>query len=132
MNGDTQQLINKSFLSNEDKQVLLKILKDEGETENFFRKFSDLIMAELKRKSEYGHALMEKLNGEFTKIEDEILKERETLGDWLKKQLAGVESIDFAASGKILDEYYGKVSGLYKKQNEQSKIFFSRFLMDET
>jgi hypothetical protein len=131
MNENAKQLISKSFLSGTNKAILSKILDSEGETEKFFEKFSELIMEELGKRAEKYSVLEKKLNGELKHAEAEFLKERKALDEWLNNQMTKIDATDFEASGKIFDEYYNKVSSLYKKQDEQMKQVFGKILISE-
>lgn len=129
MENELVQLIESSFLKKEQKDLLLKKFRAEGETAAFFKEFNELLIAELNQRDaqyqEFSRKLDEKI-AEAKEVFNEKKKNREKL---LEEQTAGIEPTDFDKKNKIWDEFYADLKKLREEHEDETKKDITRMIV---
>jgi len=118
---ELKKIIKTSFLPKDKKDLLLELLEKEGLTEYFNKKFNELLIEEVKRRSEEYQAVVQSFDREVAQLEKQIEKERQRLEKKLQEQLSKIEVADIKSKSKVWDEYYAEIAKLQKKQKEGIK-----------
>jgi|GEM_PF-1837047 len=119
-------IINESFLSEEDKQILRIQLEREGVSESFSAKMNQLLIRALEKRTHKYEEVMNDFESSYKSIEDEYKIKRQELASTLDKRLDGVDPIDATANKKIFDEHYKNVDTAQASYEKQAKEMFSR------
>jgi polyhydroxyalkanoate synthesis regulator phasin len=111
-NNDLVMLINDSFLTEDEKQTLLKLYERDGASAEFLKKFEDALVDRFKLKTKMAVELGGKVGGDFAKIEKNYKIQRGVLMEKLQKELAQIEPTNVTVRTKLWDEHYDKIDEL--------------------
>ena len=105
-------LIKESFLSEEEKAELLRMVEEGRETKDIFKIFDDHLVEEVNKRAEKYEGLLNKLNSETDRLDNSYESQVAILKNSLKERLAALSPTDFHEKGLAWDDYYISLEGL--------------------
>lgn len=123
---DILEIIDESFLGNEEKQLLKDQLVQEGPSESFFKTMNQLLIGGLEKKSEMYEKVINEFEAGYKTIDDAYKTKRAGLDEDLDKKLSVVDPADVSAKGKVFDEYYKYVDITQADYEKQARELFAK------
>ena len=110
---ETLDIIETSFLSREEKQVLKDQLQRDGLSESFFKTMNELLIAALEKTGSVYEKIVNEYEARDKSVQSEYESKRNEIEAELDKKLGEVDIADLIAKEKIFD--------WYRKETEQNQ-----------
>lgn len=123
--NELENLITTSYLKDAQKRELLLLLRREGQTENFFQRFNELLMEEISTREQQFSQSIAQFEEEEVSISREIQRKRKDLEEQVARELVTIDPTDFVKKEAIWDEYYVSIEQLEKEYEERVKSIVS-------
>ena len=115
---EIQELIESSFLSENDKKTLFKLLENKGPTDEFFEKMNQLISDEILSISDRYQKEMKQLDQKFSEADNSLEEKKKELEEQLQKDLRAAKE-DASKKDKLWEDYYAAVEQIYKDNEDK-------------
>lgn len=106
---DILEIIDESFLRDEEKQALKIQLAKEGPSAALFVAMNTLLINELKKRSNAYEKIVEDFETNDSSLENEYENKKQELGNSLDDKLSAIDPVNTAVKEKIFDQYYQDV-----------------------
>jgi hypothetical protein len=126
---DAEQLVKDSFLADEEKAFLIKILETEGPTNNFFNKFKDFIVGEFKNIAEKYKTAVLDLNSDFEQADKWFSDQKEVLEKETQDRLEQIKPTDVKGKNEFWKTYDKKFADISKEYKERLDKATSRTIL---
>jgi hypothetical protein len=123
------EIIDESFLRNEEKQLLKNRLEKEGVSDAFFAYMNKLLVSELKKRSSLYEKVIDGFNSRLNSIEVEYKSKRQELDANLNKSLSEIDPVDISGKEKIFDQYYKNIDSAQTIYEKKVKDLYSQLLL---
>ncbi len=124
-----QQIIQTSFIPEDQKQYLLQYLNTKGDTQEFYNYFNLYFTQELKKINDNFTNTMNRFDSDLDLLDNEIKKKKQENDLLLEGKLANIKIGDISAKKKIWDEYYSVRDKINQEQETQIKNLLSKNIL---
>lgn len=125
MSKQVVDLINNSFLSEQNRKRLLDILTEGGESPSFYQEFNQLLINEVNKRKGKFEKVITNFHQQLDKLEKDSEQKRQELDKQLEKDLQSIDISDIKAKTEIFDDYYKKIASFQQKQIEATNNFIA-------
>jgi hypothetical protein len=126
---EMQKLIGKAPLEKQDKDFLTKLFNDCGETTDFYEKFNELLIKELKNKELVYAGVIGKFDNEEKNIKNSYLEKKDQAEKELSLKLNDIKSFQLKEGNIIMDHYYQQLDGIKEDYENGIKKLATQLLM---
>ena len=131
MNQEISKLVEESFLLQENKNLLLKLLEGEGATEKFFKYFEHLLTAEIKNIGENYNTAITALNGGFEETDKWLEAKKKELDGEIENKIDGASPTDMKKKNEIWAEYDKKFAVLSAEYKKRIDAISNKLMIDQ-
>ena len=117
--------INASFLSVENKRVLLTRLEADGPSDAFFEHMQKLFIDEITTRTKNYEKATDKLETDYETLNKEYKEKRERLDSELEERLKNIDTTDLTGKEKVFDWYYKEVDLVQNNFEKKARELFS-------
>ena len=119
------EIINESFLQQEEKQMLAAQFREQGADRVFFTHMNELLANELKKRSDIYQHIVDEFDVRYNGIEDAYKSKHGELDADLEKRLSIIDMIDLSAKEKVFDHYYQDIGIAQADYEKQARELFA-------
>jgi|GEM_PF-4065467 len=130
MSDEIKNLIQESFLRDEAKRELLRLL-ELGDWQNFWPAFNQSLIEELQKRQNRTNEVIEKYEKELKKMENDFVKESEKLQNYFNEQSLNVSTVDLKTKEEIWEKYYSAREELQKSFKQKMSQTLQTILLTE-
>jgi hypothetical protein len=110
MNDELLTLIDGSILSDADKKTLNDLLNAENDSDDFYQKFNELIIAEVRRRGAKYADLIEQYEADLFALDEEMDTKRLNQEQLLDEALEKLDADDLERRTSLFDGYYSALA----------------------
>ncbi len=114
---DILELIDTSFLKEEEKKKLELLFKEIGSSESFWKVFNQFLIADLRKRSSVYEVVIDNFTQKYDLLEQRYKDKRQDLEQTLNKNLETVGPGDAIVREEVFNQYY-KDLDFYQNQHE--------------
>ena len=110
MNDELLTLIDGSILSDADKKTLNDLLNAENDSDDFYQKFNELIIAEVRRRGDKYAGLIQTYESDMDALDEEMDTKRLNQEQLLDEALEKLDADDLDRRTSLFDGYYSALA----------------------
>lgn len=123
--NDIQKFVKASFLKDEDKALLLKMLEN-SEVKKFEKEFERMLVEEIERRKNSHFAICEGFNREMNARKSKVKEEQEALLAAVSSELSKISPTDISTRRRIWLDYDDKIQQMNQALLHDLNILFSQ------
>lgn len=116
-----RRIVERSYLSAEDKAGLLARAEAEGVTDALWRRLDDLLVGAIETRERAYSDYREQLDAEIVRYTEEYESEKRLIDQEMRRQLESLTEGDDAARDRLWDSYYQRIAALQRRLLEEVK-----------
>jgi hypothetical protein len=128
--NELKKIVETSFLPTADKKEVLDLLASGGETPEFYQRFDDLLVAELKKRDAVWQDVSARMDAEMKTLDVEVEQKEKQLMDQLQKDLKGISPLDMQKKTEIFEKYYKSLDLIDKDHLDRLQKLTAKFTLE--